>query len=75
MTFIKLTHTTGSDYINLDHIYRIVETAVDEITIYDANSILPISYTFSSAQEQIEVLAKFESIVGIIDIDKLANQR
>ena len=75
MAFIKLTHTAGADYINLDHIYRIVETTSTEITIYDANSVLPISYSFIDAQEQIDVLAKFESIIGIIDIDKLADQQ
>lgn len=74
MKWIKLTHTLGADYINLEQVYKIVQTSPTEVTLYDANSILPTSYTFSSAQELTSTLAKFSSIVQIIDIDNLAAQ-
>jgi len=74
MIWIKLTHTIGADYINLEQVYRILQTASTDITFYDANSILPITYSFSTAQETIDVLDKLESLAQIIDIDKLADQ-
>lgn len=74
MKWIKLTHVSGADYINLEQVYKIVQTAPTVVTIYDANSILPTSYTFTTAQELTATLAKFASIVQIIDIDNLATQ-
>jgi len=74
MTFIRLTHSSGSIYINLDQVYSIEETGISDLTIYDANSILPVTYSFSTAADRSEVLAKLESITRVIDIDKLANQ-
>lgn len=74
MTFIKLTHSSGSVYLNLDQVYSIEESGTADLTIYDANSILPVTYTFVSANERSEVLAKLESLARVIDIDKLANQ-
>jgi phenylalanine-4-hydroxylase len=74
MIWIKLTHTIGADYINLEQVYRILQTASTDITFYDANSILPITYSFSTAQETVDVLDKLESLAQIIDIDKLADQ-
>lgn len=74
MIWIKLTHTTGADYINLEQVYRIFQTSPTDLTFYDANSILPITYSFSTAQETIDVLDKLESLAQIIDIDKLADQ-
>ena len=74
MIWIKLTHTIGADYINLEQVYRILQTASTDITFYDANSILPSTYSFSTAQETVDVLDKLESLAQIIDIDKLADQ-
>ena len=74
MTWIKLTHSTGADYINLAQIYRIIQSTTLELTFYDANSILPISFTFSSADELTATLKKLESLVNLIDIESLANQ-
>jgi hypothetical protein len=75
MTFIKLTYSTGTVYLNLDNVYSITETGTSDLTIYDANSILPVSYTFSSAAERDKVIAKLESIARVIDIDALAPQQ
>ena len=74
MLFIKITHTGGSEYINITQVYRIVQTSATEITFYDVNSILPITYTFSSAADATSFLAKFDSLSKVIDIDKLAPQ-
>ena len=74
MVWIKLTHTGGDDYINLEQVYRIYETSPTELTFYDANSVLPISYTIASAASLKDALSKFESIVRVIDIDNLAPQ-
>jgi hypothetical protein len=74
MVFIKLTHSGGSDYINLDQVYRIYQTSSTELTFYDANSVLPISYTFATSSDLKDALNKFESIVRVIDIDNLAPQ-
>jgi hypothetical protein len=75
MTFIKLTYSTGSVYLNLDKVYSIEETSTADLTIYDANSILPVTYTFATAAERASVVAKLESIVRVIDIDALAKQQ
>lgn len=75
MNWIKLTHSSGAEYINLTEVYRIVQTAATDLTFYDANSILPITYVFSSAQELTTTLNKLESIIDTIDIDAIADQR
>lgn len=74
MIWIKITHTTGSTYLNLDQVYRYEQTSPTEITFYDANSILPTSYSFSTSQELVEFMAKLSSISKVIDIDQLATQ-
>jgi hypothetical protein len=74
MVFIKLTHSGGADYINLEQVYRIYQTSATELTFYDANSILPISYNFATVADLKDALSKFESIVRVIDIDNLAPQ-
>ncbi len=74
MKWIKLTHSTGADYINIEQIYKLVQSSPTVITIYDANSILPTSYAFATAQDLTDALAKFSSIVQVIDIDNLAPQ-
>lgn len=74
MVWIKLNHTTGSVYLNLEQVYRFEQTASTEITFYDANSILPTSYNFSTAAELTTFISKLVSISKVIDIDQLATQ-
>ena len=74
MIIVKLTHNGGADYINLEQVYRIKQTSSTELTFYDANSILPISYTFTNFAALQDALLKIESIVRVIDIDNLAPQ-
>ena len=74
MTWIKLTHSLGEVYLNLDQVYRYEQTSSTEITFYDANSILPTSYSFLTAIELTQFIAKLKSILKVIDIDQLATQ-
>ena len=74
MTWIKLNHTSGSVYLNLEQVYRFEKTTSTEITFYDANSILPTSYSFSTALQLEEFIAKLVSFSKVIDIDRLATQ-
>jgi hypothetical protein len=74
MRWIKLTHTTGSVNLNLEQVYRYESTSSTEITFYDANSILPTSYSFATAAELTAVMAKLSNILSVIDIDQLATQ-
>lgn len=74
MTWIKITHITGSVYLNLDQVYRYEQTASTEITFYNTNSISPTVYSFSTSIELTEFIAKLKSILKVIDIDQLATQ-
>jgi hypothetical protein len=74
MTWIKITHTGGSEYLNISLVYRVVRTTSTQLTVYDASALLPTSYSFSSSVELDQFLLKFESIFKVIDIDALATQ-
>jgi hypothetical protein len=74
MIWIKLTHTGGSTYLNLDQVYKFEQTSATDITFYDANSILPTTYTFSTSAELVSFMKKLENISKVIDIDQLAPQ-
>lgn len=74
MVWIKLNHVSGSVYLNLEQVYRFEKTSSTEITFYDANSILPTSYSFSTSLELEEFIAKLVSFSKVIDIDRLATQ-
>ena len=43
MDWIKITHNAGAVYLNIAQVYRYEQTGANEITFYDANSILPTS--------------------------------
>lgn len=74
MTWIKITHTGGSTYLNIEQVYRFELTSSTELTFYDANSILPTSYSFSTDVELNAFVAKLTSILKVLDIDQLATQ-
>jgi hypothetical protein len=75
MKWIKLTHSTGANYINLERVYMIDGlTSTTAIVFYDSSSILPVTYTFSSSAEKDEALLKLEAILASIDLDRLAPQ-
>lgn len=77
MRWIKLTHNTGDDLINVEQVYRITKDlagGVYEIVFYDANSILPIAYGFSSETIRNQTYTNLEKILNSINIDQLANQ-
>lgn len=75
MNWIKITDVGGPDYINLSQLYRIVgNPSTFQLTFYDANSILPITYTFSNLADYNTFVNKIERVAAIIDIDSLAPQ-
>lgn len=74
MVWIKITHVGGSVYLNLEQVYRYELTSSTQITFYDANSILPTSYTFATSGDLDKFVAKLSSISKVIDIDQLATQ-
>ncbi len=74
MRWIKLTYDTGSQLINMEQLYRVEQTSSTDLTFYDANSVLPTSYTFSSSDECTETLNKLIQILNAVDIEHLANQ-
>lgn len=75
MRWIKLTYSSGIRLINLEEVYAIDGTSsATDITFYDSNSILPITYSFSSSQEKDEVLAKLSAVISPIDLDLIAPQ-
>jgi hypothetical protein len=74
MRWIKLTHTSGSVYLNLEQVYRYEATSSTEITFYDANSILPTSYTFATPSELNIIIKKLSGLLNIVDIDQLVAQ-
>lgn len=75
MRWIKLTYSSGIRYINLEEVYSIDGTSsATAITFYDSNSILPITYSFASAQEKEEVLSKLAALLSPIDLDLIAPQ-
>lgn len=80
MRWIKLTHNSGDDLINVEQVYRITKSDSDvspstyEIVFYDANSILPISYGFANETIRNQTYTNLEKLLNSIDIDQLANQ-
>jgi hypothetical protein len=74
MAWIKLEHVSGFDIINLDKVYRILETSPVEITFYDSNSFLPISYTFSTTANKKHFYNNLIKVINAIDVSQLARQ-
>ena len=74
MTFIKLTHSTGSIYLNLDNVYSIEEAGPPGTDLIVAFGTFTQTYSFDTPTELDEALAKLKSILRVIDLDKLANQ-
>lgn len=74
MTWIELDHTSGSDLINLDKVYKILITSPVEITFYDSNSFLPTSYTFSTPEEAGHFYNNLSKFIKAIPVSKLARQ-
>lgn len=74
MAWIELDHTTGSDLINLDRVYKILVTSPVEVTFYDSNSFLPTSYTFSTPEERDHFYNNLMKFINAIPVSKLARQ-
>jgi hypothetical protein len=74
MAWIKLTHSTGIDYLNTDNIIRFTTPTATSLEIYDMSLASPATYTFLSSDDLKEVTAKLENILKVLDINQLANQ-
>tara|TARA_R110000868_G_scaffold231555_1_gene484970 strand:- start:333 stop:560 length:228 start_codon:yes stop_codon:yes gene_type:complete len=74
MTFIKLTHSTGSIYLNLDNVYSIEEIGSPGTDLIISSSGTSVTYSFATPTKLDEALAKLKSIIRVIDLDQLANQ-
>jgi len=74
MTFIKLTHSTGSIYLNLDNVYSIEEAGAPGTDLIVSAGDTTQTYSFATPTELDEALAKLKSIIRVIDLDQLANQ-
>jgi hypothetical protein len=75
MAWIKITDVGTPDYINLDQLYKIeADAAAFSLTFWDANSVLPTTYTFANYAAFSTFINKLEKIINTIDIDFLAPQ-
>lgn len=75
MAWIKITDVGTPDYINLDQLYKIeADAGAYTLTFWDANSVLPTTYTFGSLDEFSTFINKLERVINTIDIDALAPQ-
>ena len=63
MTFIKLTHSTGSIYLNLDNVYSIEEIGSPGTDLIISSSGTSVTYSFATPTELDEALAKLKSIL------------
>lgn len=75
MAWIKITDVGTPDYINLDQLYKIeADAGAYTLTFWDANSVLPTTYTFGGLDEFSTFINKLERVINTIDIDALAPQ-
>lgn len=74
MRWIKIDHTDGVTFLNITQVFQFEASSTDEVTFYDANSILPTTFTFSSQNDRDEFLAKMSSILDVVNVDAMAVQ-
>lgn len=72
MSWLKFTHTDGTDLINLSKVFRIKQTSDTEITVYDSNSILPITFGFNDQVEANQFFYKLKQVIDTIDLDNIS---
>lgn len=72
MKWLKFTHSKGVDLLNLSSILRITKTGETEITIFDNNSILPITFTFDDDVATNQFFYKLTQVLDTINLDSLA---
>jgi hypothetical protein len=74
MTWIKLIHTSGETYLNLDQVHSFAATSSTTITFYYADTSTTSSYSLSSSSELASLIAKLSSVLKVLNIDQLATQ-
>lgn len=72
MSWLKFTHSDGTDLINLSKVLRISQTSDLDITIYDSNSIIPITFSFGTPTEANHFFYKLNKVIDTIDLDSLS---
>lgn len=72
MSWLKFTHTDGEDLVNLDKVFRIKKTSDVQVTIYDTNSILPLTFEFNDEIETNQFMYKLTQVLDTIDLDELS---
>jgi hypothetical protein len=72
MKWLKFTHSKGVDLLNLSSILRITKTGDTEITIFDNNSILPITFTFDDDVTTNQFFYKLTQVLDTINLDSMA---
>jgi hypothetical protein len=74
MKWIQVTHTTGTDLINVEQTYRIVTASTANILFYTTGSTSPTTLTFASVIERNEIFEKFQKILDPININRITAQ-
>jgi hypothetical protein len=74
MKWIQVTHTTGTDLINVEQTYRIVTASTANILFYTTGATSPTTLTFASVIERNEIFEKFQKILDPININRITAQ-
>lgn len=74
MRWISVTHSSGSDLINVEQLYRITAASASNIVFYSVGSSTPATLAFSNSIERNQILEKFKKILDSLDINRIATQ-
>ena len=72
MKWLKFTHLEGDDLINLSKVFRIKQTSEKKITVYDSNSIVPLTFEFETEDAAKNFFYKLTQILDTIDLDSFS---
>lgn len=72
MSWLKFTHVEGEDLVNLDKVFRIKKTSSTEVTMYDTNSIIPLTFQFESETEASQFMYKLTQVLDTMNLDELS---
>lgn len=75
MKWMQINHSSGTDLINVEQLYRIVNSSSSAaIIFYTVGSTSPTTLTFSSLTERNEIFEKFKKVLDSINITRIAAQ-
>jgi hypothetical protein len=72
MKWLKFTHLEGDELINLSKVFRIKQTSEKKITVYDSNSIVPLTFEFETEDAAKNFFYKLTQILDTIDLDSFS---